>query len=206
VNDKTDPMYAPDFLAETEPFKLIEAWCAEAREKEPRDSNAIVVATIDENGMPNIRTVLIKDQGADGFVFYTNFESAKGRELLASRKAALLYYWKSLSRQIRIRGAVDTVSDETADEYFATRPRDAQLGAWASHQSAPMTSRSEFVGRLEAVRKHYEGAPVPRPPHWSGFRLVPSHVEFWQERPFRLHDRLAFERAGEKWRRSLLYP
>jgi len=202
----TDPMYAPDFLAETEPFGLVKAWCAEAREKEPRDANAAQIASVDADGMPNVRTVLVKDQGADGFVFYTNFESAKGRELLASRKAALLYYWKSLSRQIRVRGTIETVSAQAADAYFATRPRDAQLGAWASHQSAQMAARAEFVERFETMSERFANSPVPRPPHWSGFRLVPSYIEFWQERPFRLHDRLAFTRVGDRWSRSLLYP
>jgi len=204
--DKSDPMHAPDFLSETEPFRLVEAWCREADAEEPRDANAIQVATVDEAGMPNIRSVLVKDRGADGFTFYTNFESAKGRELLASRKAALLYYWKSLSRQIRVRGAVEIVSDETADAYFATRPRDSQLGAWASHQSRQMPERGEFERRMKEMRERFANSNVPRPPHWSGFRLIPSYIEFWQERPFRHHDRLAFQKDGNSWRRSLLYP
>ncbi len=156
--------------------------------------------------MPNIRSVLVKDRGPDGFIFYTNFESAKGRELLASRKAAILYYWKSLSRQIRVRGAIDIVADATADEYFATRPRDSQLGAWASHQSHEMKQRADFEIRVKEMRERFANADVPRPPYWSGFRLDPSYIEFWQERPFRHHDRLAFEKTGNAWRRSLLYP
>jgi len=204
--DEADPMHAPDFLSETEPFRLVEAWCQEADLKEPRDANAIQVATVDASGMPNIRSVLVKDRGPDGFTFYTNFESAKGRELLAARKAALLYYWKSLSRQIRVRGAVDIVSDATADAYFATRPRDSQLGAWASHQSHQMAERGEFARRMKEMRERFANSAVPRPPHWSGFRLIPSYIEFWQERPFRHHDRLAFEKDGNSWRRSLLYP
>jgi pyridoxamine 5'-phosphate oxidase len=156
--------------------------------------------------MPNIRSVLVKDQNTDGITFYTNFESAKGRELLASRKAAILYYWKTLSRQIRIRGAIDTVDAETADSYFATRARDAQLGAWASNQSRPMASRAEFEKRFEEARERFANSSVPRPAYWSGFRLVPSYIEFWQERPFRLHDRLAFAKDGNAWRRSQLYP
>jgi len=201
-----NPMYAPDFLNETDPFRLIEAWCREADEKEPRDANAIQVATVDAAGMPNIRTVLVKDRGADGFTFYTNFESAKGHELLATRRAALLYYWKSLSRQIRIRGAIDVVSDATADAYFATRPRDSQLGAWASDQSREMHVRADFETRMKEMRERFANSAVPRPPYWSGFRLTPSYIEFWQERPFRHHDRLAFDKTGNMWRRSLLYP
>ena len=206
MSDKSDPMHAPDFLAETDPFGLVERWCQEADAKEPRDANAIQVATVDAAGMPNIRSVLVKDRGADGFTFYTNFESTKGSELLASRKAALLYYWKSLSRQIRVRGTVDIVSDATADAYFATRPRDSQLGAWASHQSHEMTDRGEFERRMKEMRERFANSNVPRPPYWSGFRLIPSYIEFWQERPFRHHDRLAFQKDGTSWRRSLLYP
>lgn len=205
MTDK-DPMYAPDFLSETDPFRLTDRWCAEAQASEPRDANAIQLATVDAQGLPNIRSVLIRDRGPQGFTFYTNFESAKGRELLAARKAAILYYWKSLSRQIRIRGVVEIVSDATADAYFATRPRDSQLGAWASHQSAEMPSRAVFDQRFEEARERFANAAVPRPLYWSGFRLVPSYIEFWQERPFRLHDRLVFEKTGNSWRRSLLYP
>lgn len=206
MTDKAGPMYAPDFLTETEPFRLVEKWCAEAEAAEPRDANAIQVATVDAGGMPNVRTVLVKDRGADGFTFYTNFESTKGHELLAARKAAILYYWKSLSRQIRVRGTIDVVSDATADAYFATRPRDSQLGAWASHQSYEMKQRADFELRVQEVRERFANADVTRPSYWSGFRLIPSYIEFWQERPFRHHDRLAFEKTGSAWRRSLLYP
>jgi pyridoxamine 5'-phosphate oxidase len=202
----SDPMYAPDFLAETDPFHLVAAWCAEAAKAEPRDANAIQLATVDDAGWPNIRSVLVRHQGRDGFTFFTNFNSAKGHELLKSRKAALLYYWKSLSRQIRVRGAVEIVSDQIADDYFATRPRESQLGAWASDQSSPMNGRAEFEERLEDASKRFANSTVPRPPNWSGFRLVPAYIEFWQERPFRLHDRLAFTRDNEIWHRSVLYP
>jgi len=202
----TGPMYAPDFLKETDPNRLIELWCAEARAEEPRDANAIQLATVDASGMPNIRSVLVKDQGADGFTFFTNFGSAKGQELLASRKAALLYYWKSLSRQIRVRGTIEIVTDKEADDYFATRPREAQLGAWASRQSEEMPGRAELERRIEDARERFANSNVQRPPHWSGFRLAPSYIEFWQERPFRLHDRLAFARDGNAWVRSQLYP
>lgn len=206
MTEKTNPMNAPDFLSETEPFRLLEAWCREADEKELRDANAIQLATVDTDGMPNIRSVLVKDRGADGFTFYTNFGSAKGRELLASNKAAILYYWKSLSRQIRVRGTIDVVSDATADAYFATRPRDSQLGAWASNQSHEMKLRADFETRMKEMRERFANSDVPRPSYWSGFRLTPSYIEFWQERPFRHHDRLAFEKTGSTWRRSLLYP
>lgn len=199
-------MNAPDFLNETDPFQLLAKWCAEAALTEPRDPNAIQLATVDSDGMPNIRSVLVKDQDMEGVTFYTNFESAKGRELFASRKAAILYYWKTLSRQIRIRGAVSTVDAAIADDYFATRPRDAQLGAWASSQSREMASRAEFEKRFEEARKRFANSTVPRPDYWSGFRLIPSYIEFWQERPFRLHDRLAFAKDAGSWRRHQLFP
>jgi pyridoxamine 5'-phosphate oxidase len=201
-----DSMNAPDFLDATDPFKLLAAWYAEAERAEPRDPNACQVATVDSAGLPNIRTVLVKDQGTEGFVFYTNTASAKGAELIASPKAALLYYWKTLSRQIRVRGDVGTVSEAEADVYFATRARDAQIGAWASLQSQVMPSRVEFERRFAEISDRFANSPVPRPAHWSGFRLVPSYIEFWQERPFRLHDRLAFARQGNGWRRCQLYP
>lgn len=203
---KPDPMHAPDFLEATEPFALLARWSAQAADTESRDANACQIASVDAAGMPNIRTVLVKDQGTEGFVFYTNTKSAKGRELNASHKAALLYYWKALSRQIRVRGEVGPVTSAEADAYFATRPRDAQIGAWASIQSEAMASREEFERRIAEFSERFANSPVPRPAHWSGFRLVPSYIEFWQERPFRLHDRLAFTREGKAWRRSQLYP
>jgi pyridoxamine 5'-phosphate oxidase len=205
-NMTSDPMHAPDFMSETDPARLLSKWFEEAAAKEPRDANAIQLATVDASGMPNIRSVLVKDQGTDGFTFYTNYESAKGRELLASRKAALLFYWKSLSRQIRVRGTIETVSDAESDAYFATRPREAQIGAWASRQSQAMSDRAELERRIEDARERFANSAVARPPYWSGFRLVPSYIEFWQERPFRLHDRLAFARHGDRWARSQLYP
>jgi pyridoxamine 5'-phosphate oxidase len=202
----TDPTRAPDFLNETDPFHLVEKWCAEAEAAEPRDANAIQVATVDEAGLPDIRTVLVRGRSEAGFAFFTNFQSAKGRQLLTSRKAALLYYWKSLSRQIRVRGPVEVVTEAEADDYFATRPRDSQIGAWASDQSRPMASRAVFDARIAEFGERFANSSVPRPPHWSGFRLIPTYIEFWQERPFRLHDRLVFTRAGDSWRREQLYP
>jgi pyridoxamine 5'-phosphate oxidase len=201
-----DPMLTPDFLAATDPFDLLARWSLEAQAAEPRDANACQLATVDAQGLPNIRTVLVKDQGPEGFVFYTNIESAKGRELKAAGKAALVLYWKTLSRQIRVRGLVGRVSDAEADAYFATRPREAQLGAWASQQSAAMAGRAELEARIDEFGKRFANATVPRPSHWSGFRLTASYIEFWQERPFRLHDRLVFTLVGAVWQRSQLYP
>lgn len=200
-----DPMHAPDFLSATEPFALLARWYGEAFEKEPRDPNACHLATVDTSGMPNVRTVLLKDVGAQGLVFYTNANSAKGQEL-RSGKAAILLYWKTQSRQIRVRGSVAQVSAHEADEYFATRPREAQIGAWASIQSDVMPSRGEFDRRIEEFGKRFANSSVPRPPHWCGFRLTPAYIEFWQERPFRLHDRLVFAREGAEWRRFQIYP
>jgi pyridoxamine 5'-phosphate oxidase len=198
-------MNAPDFLSATEPFALLDRWYAEAREREPRDANACQLATVDAVGMPNVRTVLLKDVGEEGLVFYTNANSAKGQEL-KSGKAAILLYWKSLSRQIRVRGSVAQVSAREADDYFTTRPREAQIGAWASMQSDVMPSRGEFDRRIEEFGKRFANSSVPRPPHWCGFRLTPTYIEFWHDRPYRLHDRLVFAREGAGWRRSQLYP
>jgi pyridoxamine 5'-phosphate oxidase len=201
-----DPMRAPDFLSAAEPFDLLARWYGEAQGAEPRDADACQLATVDAVGMPNCRTVLLKDYGPDGFVFYTNSQSAKGKELQATHKAALLLYWKTLSRQIRVRGTVDLVSAVEADAYFATRPREARIGAWASAQSEIMPSREELERRIQEFSERFAKSDVPRPDHWCGFRLLPSYIEFWQERPFRLHDRLAFVRAAGEWRRSQLYP
>ena len=201
-----NPMAAPDFLQESDPVRLLSQWWKDAGVAEYRDPNAAQVATVDATGLPNVRTVLIKEAEAEGFVFYTNTMSAKGRELGTSPKAALVLYWKSLSRQIRVRGGVVSVSADEADAYFATRPRDAQLGAWASDQSREMPGRGEFERRFDEIERRYKSGAVPRPPYWSGYRLVPAYFEFWQERPFRLHDRLSFERIGNAWRPFQLYP
>lgn len=196
-----------------DPFLLFHAWFAEAKTSEPNDPNAMALATVDAEGLPNVRMVLLK--GVDeavtperGFVFYTNLESAKGRELAATGKAACLFHWKSLRRQIRFRGTVSSVSDEEADAYYATRPRGSRIGAWASAQSRPLKNRMELAKAVTAYAARYPIGTIPRPPHWSGFRITPLEIEFWQSRTFRLHDRLVFRRqdAGAPWTKTRLYP
>lgn len=195
-----------DVFAREEPLALFLDWFDLAKKKEPNDANAMALATVDETGLPNVRMVLLKDIDAAGLTFFTNLESAKGRELAANPKAALCFHWKSIRRAVRFRGPVSAVPDAAADAYFATRARDAQIGAWASAQSRPMEGRFalEKAAAREAAR--WGLGPVPRPAHWSGFRLSPTEIEFWVNRPFRLHDRLLFKRAGEGWKSSRLYP
>lgn len=194
-------------LAARGPYDLFAKWFAEAAETEVNDPNAMALATVDETGQPSVRVVLMKDYDDRGFVFYTNFESDKGRALLANPVAGLNFHWKGLRRQVRVNGTVAPVSAVEADEYFAVRPRDSQIGAWASAQSRPLASRATFESEIAAVAARYEGREVPRPLHWSGFRIAPKRIEFWQDRPFRLHDRAIFTPVAEGgWSVHRLYP
>jgi len=195
-----------DFTAAEEPFRLFATWMEEATKSEPNDPNGLALATVDADGMPNVRMVLLKGFDEQGFVFYTNFESAKGKEILASMKAAMCFYWKSLRRQIRVRGNVEVVTDAEADAYFATRHRSSRIGAWASKQSRPLESRLALEKAVAEYTLRHAVGEIPRPPHWSGFRLVPKTIEFWQDRPFRLHDRVVFSRAAGGWEKTRLYP
>jgi pyridoxamine 5'-phosphate oxidase len=204
-------LLAEDAIPAGDPFGLFGEWLTEAKASEINDPTAMALATASAGGAPSVRMVLLKGYGADlgqggGFVFYTNQESRKAAEIAANPQAALLFHWKSLRRQIRIEGQLEPVSAADADEYFASRARDSQLGAHASDQSAPMGDRREFLDRFEEVRKRYEGKPVPRPAHWGGYRLVPQAMEFWHDRPFRLHERRRFTRRGGSWASTLLYP
>jgi len=193
-------------LPEADPIALFDEWFRAALKGEPNDANAMALATVDAAGLPDVRMVLLKGADAQGFVFYTNTQSAKGQELAANPKAALLFHWKSLRRQVRIRGAVSAVTPEEADAYFATRARPAQIGAWASEQSRALPDRFALEKRVADVGLRFGLGKVTRPPHWSGYRLKPESIEFWRDRPFRLHERLLFIRAGEGWTTSRLYP
>lgn len=197
-----------DFTKASEPFRLFGEWLADAKESEINDPNATALASVDPDGLPDVRMVLLKGFDANGFVFYTNFESAKGTEILASMKAAMCFHWKSLRRQVRIRGPVEIVSDAEADEYFASRPRGSRIGAWASRQSRPLESRFALEKAVAEYTARHPLGEIPRPAHWSGFRIVPVQIEFWHDRPFRLHDRLVFRREmqGKNWEKTRLYP
>lgn len=210
---KTD---APSSIAEPNmsipvkdnPLTLFSVWFEEAREAELNDHNAVSIATVDPDGMPNVRTVLLKGYDEQGFVFYTNLESAKGTELLASGKCAMCFHWKSRQRQVRLRGTTELVSDEQANEYFASRPRQSRIGAWASQQSRPMNGRGDLLTAVAKFGIKYAVGPIPRPDYWSGVRLKPTSIEFWQAGEFRLHDRVVYRRNADEdsWVRNLLYP
>ena len=190
----------------TDPLALFDEWLAEAGASEPNDPEAMTLATATRDGRPSARIVLLKGHGPDGFVFYTNQQSRKADELAANPNAALLFHWKSLRRQVRIEGSVSRVSDAEGDAYFASRARDSQLGAWASDQSRPLDNRATFEQRFEGMKRRYEGSEVPRPPHWGGYRLNPEAMEFWTDRPHRLHERRLFTRTPDGWTEGLLYP
>lgn len=211
--DTSNADSAPDFSAADDPFALFQTWMAEAEKSEPNDPNAMSLATVDAAGLPNVRMVLLK--GVDdassaerGFVFYTNFESAKGRELLANPKAALLFHWKTLERQIRVRGAVSLASHAEADAYYGSRPPLSRIGAWASQQSRPLSSRDVLEAKIQHYEAKFFNGRIPRPSYWSGFRIVPTEIEFWMSRPFRLHDRIVFRRDAphDSWHKTRLYP
>jgi pyridoxamine 5'-phosphate oxidase len=192
---------------ETDPFAWFNHWMAEAEASEPSDPNAMTVATVGADGKPSARTVLLKGVDPRGFVFYTNTDSRKGHELLVNRLISLLFFWKSLARQVRIEGTVEAVTVAEADAYFATRARISRLGAWASDQSRPLSERAELERRLRYFEEKYPSENIPRPPHWSGYRVLPDRFEFWQDMPFRLHDRTIFERSPEGgWARGKLFP
>jgi pyridoxamine 5'-phosphate oxidase len=197
-----------DFTDSTEPFRLFSEWFNDAVKAEPNDPTAMTLATVDADGMPDARMVLMKGFDEQGFVFYSHIDSAKGRELAATPKAALVFHWKSLRRQVRVRGAVVAVTPAEADAYFATRPRQAQLGAWASKQSQPLESRFAFEQAIAKVTARHLVGEVPRPPGWSGWRVGPIAIEFWHDRPFRLHDRIVFRRPSldAAWTKTRLYP
>ena len=206
-DEKTHPADPADFTSREEPLALFAEWFREAEAAEPNDPNAMSLATVDSSGMPNVRMVLLKGYDHRGFAFYTNLESAKGVELLGRPKAAVCFHWKSLRRQVRIRGPVEAVSEADADLYFASRPRDSRIGAWASRQSRPLESRFALEKAVAAFAAKHIVGEVPRPPFWSGFRIVPRSIEFWRDRPFRLHDRLLFtRREAGGWDRVRLYP
>lgn len=195
-----------DFTQETEPFRLFETWLEEAKASEPNDPNAVALATVDPDGLPDVRMVLLKGFDPRGFVFYTNFESAKGTQILATKKAAMCFHWKSLRRQVRIRGEVEIVSDSEADAYYESRPRGSRIGAWASAQSRPLEGRFALEKSVAEFTAKYAVGTIPRPEHWSGFRILPSSIEFWKDGKFRLHDRVQFRTNDAGWSKDRLYP
>jgi len=199
---------ASEIFDRDEPFKLFADWLKDAKEKEPNDANAMALSTVDECGLPDVRMVLLKDVDEDGFVFYTNLESDKGQQLADTAKAALCFHWKSLRRQVRVRGLVEAVSEDEADAYFASRARDSRIGAWASKQSRPLESKFALEKAVAKEAARFGLGEIKRPSHWSGFRIKPVSFEFWRDRPFRLHDRMTFRREAlhSPWSVSRLYP
>lgn len=197
-----------DFTQKSEPFELFAQWLNDATKSEVNDPNALALATVDADGLPNVRMVLLKDFDEHGFVFYTNYESTKGQEILSAQKAAMCFHWKSLRRQVRVRGPVELVSAEEADAYYASRPRGSRIGAWASKQSRPLESRFALEKAVAEYTARYAIGTIPRPAHWSGFRIRPVSIEFWHDRPFRLHDRVLFTRdtPQDEWKTDRLYP
>lgn len=197
-----------DFTEQNEPFTLFASWLREAETTELNDPNAVALATVDKDGLPNVRMVLLKGFDSDGFVFYTNFESQKGQEILSQKKAAMCFHWKSLRRQVRLRGLVEVVSDKEADEYYKTRARGSRIGAWASKQSRPLEGRFALEKAVAEYTARYAIGDIPRPPYWSGFRIRPLSIEFWHDRQFRLHDRIEFRRDMPEgaWQKVRMYP
>lgn len=195
-------------MSVADPFAQFAVWLKEAEASEPNDPTAMALATSDADGLPNVRMVLLKGFDDRGFVFYTNFESQKGTELLANRQAAAVFHWKSLRRQVRLRGRVSVVTEAEADAYFASRPRDSRIGAWASQQSRPLEGRFALEAAVAKYAAKHAIGEVPRPPYWSGFRIAPSYLEFWSDKPFRLHERLVYRRndAAAPWTTEMLYP